>query len=107
MLSQIEVETITKIVREAGAVNAMIVAREMTEAIRHADIIATEYLNQQKAARYCGYSEQFFNKVCRAGNGPRHVRVGTRWRSRRAWLDQWMECGGPHGLRNKRGGNGG
>jgi hypothetical protein len=72
------------------------VASEVIEAIRRGDIVIAEYLNQHNAARYCGYSEQFFNKVCRAGNGPRHVKLGTRWRTRRAWLDQWMEAGGPH-----------
>jgi hypothetical protein len=76
--------------------DAAIVASKVIEAIRRGDIVVTEYINQQSAARYCGYSEQFFNKVCRAGNGPRHVMVGTRWRTRRAWLDQWMESGGPH-----------
>lgn len=84
--------------REDLAVNAKLVASEVIAAIRRSDIVAVEYINQQSAAHYCGYSEQFFNKVCRAGNGPRHVMVGTRWRSRRAWLDQWMESGGPHKL---------
>jgi hypothetical protein len=70
-----ELDPITQIERAAR-----IVAREVIEAVSHGDIVVTEYINQQRAARYCGYSEQFFNKVCRAGNGPRHVMVGTRWR---------------------------
>jgi hypothetical protein len=81
--------------------SARIVAIELIEAFRLGDIVIREYINQQSAACYCGYSEQFFNKVCRAGNGPRHVRVGSRWRTRRIWLDQWMESGGPHGALKK------
>jgi hypothetical protein len=91
-----EQDTITKIAREAGVASARIVASEVIEAIRRGDIVVAEYFNQKTAARYCGFSKQFFNKVCRAGNGPRHLIVGTRWRTRRAWLEEWMEAGGPH-----------
>jgi hypothetical protein len=80
---------------------ARIEASEVIEALRLGDIVIREYINQQSAACYCGYSEQFFNKLCRAGTGPRHVRVGSRWRTRRIWLDQWMESGGPHGSLKK------
>jgi hypothetical protein len=82
---------------EQGVVSPLRIASEVIEAISRGDIVVPEYINQRNAARYCGYSEQFFNKVCRTGNGPRHVKVGARWRTRRAWLDQWMEAGGPHG----------
>ncbi len=92
-----ELDPITQIERAAR-----IAAREVIEAVSHGDIVFTEYLNQQNAARYCGYSKQFFNKVCRTGNGPQHVKLGTRWRTRRAWLDQWMVSGGPHSLQNRK-----
>ena len=71
-------------------------ASAVIDAIRQTDVVSPEYINQQSAARYCGYSEQFFNKACRGGDGPRHVMVGRRWRTRRSWLDKWMESGGPH-----------
>jgi hypothetical protein len=86
--------------------SAKIAAHEVIEAIRRGDIVVTEYLNQQRAARYCGYSEPFFNKVCRAGRGPRHVMVGRRWRTRRTWLQHWMESGGPHSPRDEGGDDG-
>jgi hypothetical protein len=92
--------------REGYAASAKIAAHEVIQAIRRGDILVTEYLNQQSAARYCGYSAQFFNKACRSGKGPRHVMVGTRWRTRRAWLDRWMETGGPHGSIIKEQSNG-
>jgi hypothetical protein len=80
---------------QASAMRARI-AREVMEVLQGSNMVLAEFINQKSSARYCGYSKQFFNKVCRAGNGPRHVMVGTRWRSRRVWLDEWMERGGPH-----------
>jgi len=76
--------------------DAETIARAVMESISRGDIVTVEYINQQSAARYCGFSEQYFNKLCRTGQGPRHLRIGTRWRSRRAWLDEWMEAGGPN-----------
>jgi hypothetical protein len=95
-MSEFDLESIIKIAREAGVAAARIIAREVIEGVSQGDIIVTEYLNQQCAARYCGYSEQYFNKVCRSGKGPPYVRVGRRWRTRRSWLQLYMESGGPH-----------
>jgi hypothetical protein len=104
MLTDPELDSITKIAREAAGMSARVAAREVIDAVGRGTFVVPEFLNQQNAAAYCGYSEQFFNKVCRAGNGPRHVMVGTRWRTRRLWLEKYMESGGPHGSRNEEGG---
>jgi hypothetical protein len=97
MLTETELEWITKIAREAAGIGARVAAREVIDALGRGTFVAPEFLNQKNAAAYCGYSEQFFNKACRAGNGPRHVKVGTRWRTRRIGLEKYMESGGPHG----------
>ena len=67
--------------------------KEDFEELRRNPIVIPEWLDQKTAARYCGFSEQFFNEVCTDGRGPRSVRAGTRVRYRRAWLDAWMENG--------------
>lgn len=82
-------DTVIRQVREA----ALEGGRAALEELRRHPIVIAEWLDQKSAARYCGFSEQFFNHVCTDGRGPRFVRAGTRVRYRRAWLDAWMENG--------------
>jgi hypothetical protein len=85
-------DTLMRHVRDA----ALEGGRAALEELRRNPIVIPEWLDQKTAARYCGFSEQFFNDVCTEGRGPQFVRAGTRVRYRRAWLDAWME-NGAHG----------
>jgi hypothetical protein len=80
---------LARVLRDAALQGARLALDEQ----RRDPIILPEFLNQQQAARFCGWSEVFFNETCKAGKGPRCVRVGSKVRYRPAWLIAWMEAG--------------
>ena len=55
-----------------------------------------EWLNQSDAALYVNLAEPSLNRFIKEGRGPRDVRIGTKWRTRRQWLDEWILGGAWH-----------
>jgi len=47
------------------------------------------WLNVKEAASYVGFCEKTIRRACATG-GLEHVRIRSRIRIQRAWLDDWL-----------------
>jgi predicted DNA-binding transcriptional regulator AlpA len=78
-------------------------AAAVIDQIRRAPVIEPEYLSQQEAAVFLGYSEAQLCEFARRGIAPKSISFSrSAKRYRRADLIEWASSGGPSAFADKK-----